>query len=236
MIDTLVWFFHRYFQYLLGINWLLQFDSGRAYNRLKQICRIIAWFEYTRVTTLDNIQRVSLSLSEPLNRILLSRKHDSFMYPDTRQSQRWRTVRLLRLHPGQHREPLVGTLTSFTTVTIYLWSWSFDMPAYDAVSYCWGSGKSTETIVLNGRPLNITASLVAALQHLRLPDQDRHLWIDQICIDQRRVRDGDYVEKTTRSDVWVKSTPTQREPLSGSARVLTLQKSSSMPWNKLMTR
>lgn len=55
---------------------------------------------------------------------------------------------------------------------------------YEALSYVWGSSELVERITLDGKQFWVTDSLYAALQYLRLPDRDRYLWIDAICINQ----------------------------------------------------
>jgi ankyrin repeat protein len=56
--------------------------------------------------------------------------------------------------------------------------------AYDALSYTWGSTKKDSRITVNGSTMYVTSNLYAALQHLRLNNQDRIIWIDAICINQ----------------------------------------------------
>ncbi|KAK4216295.1 heterokaryon incompatibility protein-domain-containing protein [Rhypophila decipiens] len=57
---------------------------------------------------------------------------------------------------------------------------------YEALSYVWGpDSQPGEVIFCDGQPLKITANLADAIRHLRLPDQPRTLWIDQICINQQ---------------------------------------------------
>lgn len=73
-------------------------------------------------------------------------------------------------------------------------------PHYEALSYVWGSDDTpyvahVQTTSLpdgtavfddgNWRSLKIGTNLRVALQHLRLPEQSRTLWIDAICINQR---------------------------------------------------
>lgn len=50
--------------------------------------------------------------------------------------------------------------------------------------YTWGSTDTPCTILVDGFELQVTKSAFTALQQLRLPDEDRLLWIDAICIDQ----------------------------------------------------
>ena len=127
-----------------------------------------------------------------LRRWVQARDHDddgTFRYPPVRQTPYWRPIRLLRLDPGDPSAPLAGDLISCAFVTIWLWSFQFDVPAYDALSYCWGGESPPASILLSGAPLCITPNLAAALTRLRHPDRPRYLWADQICIDQRSVND-----------------------------------------------
>lgn len=59
-----------------------------------------------------------------------------------------------------------------------------DTVPYDALSYTWGDTNKTSTVTVNGKTLGVTENLYSALQHLRLEDIDRVLWVDAICIDQ----------------------------------------------------
>lgn len=58
-----------------------------------------------------------------------------------------------------------------------------DIP-YEAVTYNWGSTDTPCTIMVDGFELQVTESASTALQQLRLPDEDRLLCIDAICIDK----------------------------------------------------
>lgn len=55
---------------------------------------------------------------------------------------------------------------------------------YEAVSYTWGEPQMQDTISFDGQQLPITLHLSQLLRDLRLPDSDRILWIDAICINQ----------------------------------------------------
>ncbi|KAH6694923.1 heterokaryon incompatibility protein-domain-containing protein [Leptodontidium sp. MPI-SDFR-AT-0119] len=61
-----------------------------------------------------------------------------------------------------------------------------DPPKYRALSYCWGDLGATETILVNGDSVHITANLHAALLELR-PQGLTTLWIDALCINQQDV-------------------------------------------------
>ncbi|KAH7124829.1 heterokaryon incompatibility protein-domain-containing protein [Dactylonectria estremocensis] len=66
-------------------------------------------------------------------------------------------------------------------------------PQYEAISYCWGNAKDTQTVYCEKDSLQITVSLFSALKQLRFPDKPRTLWADAICINQ-----DDIVEKGTQ--------------------------------------
>lgn len=57
---------------------------------------------------------------------------------------------------------------------------------FEALSYTWGDPILIDDIqeVNSGANIPITRNLADALRAFRVPNQDRHLWIDQICINQ----------------------------------------------------
>lgn len=57
-------------------------------------------------------------------------------------------------------------------------------PVYEALSYRWGTDRNRRFITIGSQPTSVTASLHAALLRLRLHNEKRALWIDQICINQ----------------------------------------------------
>ncbi|KAM7212598.1 Heterokaryon incompatibility protein (HET) domain containing protein [Rhypophila decipiens] len=86
-------------------------------------------------------------------------------------------VRMLTLSAGLPDSPLCGSLENF------------DMThaadeSYEPLSYVWGAPNFEHEFICDGKTLQITNSLYQALSRLRLPDQDRRLWADQICINQ----------------------------------------------------
>ncbi|OAL46937.1 hypothetical protein IQ07DRAFT_658331 [Pyrenochaeta sp. DS3sAY3a] len=64
---------------------------------------------------------------------------------------------------------------------------------YTALSYCAGSPRETDVILLNGTQFNVFASLGHALKQIRnfwdqtFPDRECIVWIDQICINQNDI-------------------------------------------------
>ncbi|OBS29483.1 hypothetical protein FPOA_03420 [Fusarium poae] len=106
----------------------------------------------------------------------------SFQY-STLDSQQFR---FLALHPGAPQDPLSGGLI------IGHLDQNSKLPYYEALSYCWGDQSSPDTIILDERlgsggkgSLDIGRNLAAALRHLRYPEQERIIWCDSICINQR---------------------------------------------------
>lgn len=86
-------------------------------------------------------------------------------------------IRLLRLEKGYSAEPLRCEL-------IEAFLHEVDGMPYDALSYTWGDASARREITVNQQSFSITANLETALHALRLPHQDRLLWVDAICIDQ----------------------------------------------------
>jgi hypothetical protein len=89
-----------------------------------------------------------------------------------------------------------------------------EAPSYEALSYAWGSqARDTRVAVKSqpGRVLSVTPSLYAALKRFRQKDEQRVLWIDQLCIDQENVveredqvgRMYDIYRHATRVIVWL---------------------------------
>jgi hypothetical protein len=69
-----------------------------------------------------------------------------------------------------------------------------ETPAYEALSYTWGDPRVTDGIFLHSHDsdprkqvLDLTENCVLALRRLRLPDKERLLWVDAICINQADV-------------------------------------------------
>ena len=56
---------------------------------------------------------------------------------------------------------------------------------YEALSYTWGDTEPRTEIFVDGGKLSITRNLFEALHQLRYEDQDRVMWIDAICINQK---------------------------------------------------
>ncbi|UKZ48123.1 hypothetical protein TrVGV298_002359 [Trichoderma virens] len=91
-------------------------------------------------------------------------------------------IRVLILHPGKKGSPVECTLKHGRLGSKL---------QFDALSYVWGSPAATEEITCNNRRRKVGRNLYDALERLRLPDEDRILWIDALCINQ-----ADNKEKT----------------------------------------
>jgi hypothetical protein len=99
---------------------------------------------------------------------------DTLYYPLDREKTE---VRLLRLAPGSYDD----------TIVIDMWVESIFQharPAYQALSYVWGTATSLHKVLVNGQAISITTNLDCALRHLRYSDKSRVLWIDAVSINQ----------------------------------------------------
>ena len=119
-----------------------------------------------------------------------------------------REIRLLVLHPALRPSwdvkcDLIKTaLDPHTSARDRLWA-RYDYgvrqpinlarPLYEAVSYVWGDQSNTRSIRLNGRDVQVTENLDAALRSLRRPTSRRLLWVDALCINQANL-----VEKSSQ--------------------------------------
>ncbi|PKK50013.1 hypothetical protein CI102_7199 [Trichoderma harzianum] len=92
-------------------------------------------------------------------------------------------IRVLILHPGKKGSPIECTLEHRRLGS--------SKAQFDALSYVWGSPAVTGEITCNNRRRNVGRNLYNALERLRLPNEERVLWIDALCINQ-----ADNQEKT----------------------------------------
>jgi hypothetical protein len=91
-----------------------------------------------------------------------------------------RSIRLLRLHPSLDPSAPVGLSLFEASLNDFL----SEECSYEALSYVWGAPIGSVECTCDGKQLLITPNCNDALQHLRLPNQHRILWVDAICIDQ----------------------------------------------------
>ncbi|KAH8651614.1 heterokaryon incompatibility protein-domain-containing protein [Tricladium varicosporioides] len=99
---------------------------------------------------------------------------DLFRYQPLSSSEA--RFRVLSLLPGNDSDPIHCKLSEESV--------EGSVNQYEALSYLWGNPKQTEIITIDDCKLGVTANVLSALQHLRLKDQTRRLWIDAICINQ----------------------------------------------------
>ncbi|KAI1749024.1 heterokaryon incompatibility protein-domain-containing protein [Xylaria castorea] len=91
---------------------------------------------------------------------------------------------------------------------------SHKAPAYEALSYVWGSKTSPSWVRVAeavDSELQVTRNLDVALRHLRYTDRPRFIWVDAVCIDQRNNVEkgpqvammGEIYRLATRVVVWL---------------------------------
>lgn len=99
------------------------------------------------------------------------------------------SIRLLVLEPGSSDAPLVGTL-QITNIN------DSNGGHYEPLSYVWGTESGTHQILIrNGHcdeAIDLTPNLYEALRRLRLTDRKRSIWADQICINQKDLRERNH--------------------------------------------
>ncbi|KAF2818752.1 HET-domain-containing protein [Ophiobolus disseminans] len=84
-------------------------------------------------------------------------------------------IRLLDLQPGRHVDQIRCAMRRVALT---------DKSPYESLSYCWGTAREEKEVQCDGSTIPVTRNLFGALQHLRLEDAPRTLWIDAICINQ----------------------------------------------------
>ncbi|KAK3625612.1 hypothetical protein LTR56_020332 [Elasticomyces elasticus] len=85
-------------------------------------------------------------------------------------------IRLLKL------EPVRGKADK---ISVSLWTWDLDTaPAYVAISYTWGSERSTHRICVNDDRFCVRKNCLIALQECQSNAVTSYIWIDALCINQ----------------------------------------------------
>jgi hypothetical protein len=111
-------------------------------------------------------------------------------------------IRLLRLHPGSGASIISGNLVRASLD---------DKPYYEALSYCWGDAKDQKLVTIDGKDLSITTNLHIALRYLRNEENERTLWIDAVCVNQKDIAErskqvqkmGEIFKSATRVLAWL---------------------------------
>lgn len=101
---------------------------------------------------------------------------NAMKYPSRLLDSKDRAVRLLVVQPA----PATSDPINCSLVTTVL---PAEQP-FDALSYCWGAGKSKTLLTVDGQDVLVSSSVVAALRQLRPEKQELAIWIDQVCINQ----------------------------------------------------
>ena len=115
-------------------------------------------------------------------------------------------VRLLVVHPAAEKEPLVTSL-----IAASLRPAEGKILEYEALSYVWGLSTDKAHIRCNGVQLSITQTLHDALSAIRSENNERKLWVDQLCINQDDIAErnqqvsimGDIYRSAERVVVWL---------------------------------
>jgi hypothetical protein len=91
------------------------------------------------------------------------------------------STRLLTLYHGSGEDLIKCSLATVDLET---------EPRYKALSYCWGSPDNAKQLFLDEHFVDVRENLWSALWHLRLPNGNRILWVDALCINQ-----SDFLER-----------------------------------------
>ncbi|MCJ1264737.1 hypothetical protein MMC22_004612 [Lobaria immixta] len=95
-----------------------------------------------------------------------------------------------------------------------------DETHYEALSYSWGGHLMLRRLInLNGHSYLVADTVFNALRELRLPDRDRRLWIDAICVNQGNLAEksqqvglmGSIYETAQNVIVWLGKAPIQQK-------------------------
>ncbi|CZR53567.1 uncharacterized protein PAC_03446 [Phialocephala subalpina] len=105
-------------------------------------------------------------------------------------------IRLLALRQGSNQDE---------PIECEVYNYELDnAPPYEALSYFWGTSKSTRVISVQGSTFRVREDLYNALCRLRQRQTSRILWVDFICIDQSN-RAEIYNQMSRLGDIYVKA-------------------------------
>lgn len=103
-----------------------------------------------------------------------SQTKDKIPYQKLRKDE----IRLLVLKPGAENEPIQCHINTVNRSS---------EPAYQALSYMWGSDKYPKYIDVSGATVAVGKNLWNALKSLQLKRKARVLWVDALCINQENI-------------------------------------------------
>jgi hypothetical protein len=110
-------------------------------------------------------------------------------------------IRVTLLLPGLPHEPIRCTLT-YLSLRPLMGGKGGPVPYYEALSYVWGDPTVTESILVDGKEIQATTNLKAALRRLRWVTRARPLWIDALSINQNDpIEKGHQIEFMT--DIYI---------------------------------
>ena len=128
-------------------------------------------------------------------------RHAQQQYAYHSLDQTKKEIRLIRLAPCSPKQQRIPSLAKISAkflrsgrpiplqsspkiVCSFQYANLDNAPEYEAISYAWEDQPANVKIYLDKKPFLITQTLHLALLRLRLPDKDRVLWVDAICVDQ----------------------------------------------------
>ena len=110
------------------------------------------------------------------------KKDDNFLYDRLPTAD---SFRFAYLKPGAGQDPIECELVTRTVKEEV----DSATPQWEALSWLWGARGNLRAIIVNGKKFSVTRNLFIALNHLRLPERPRLLWVDALCINQDDVEE-----------------------------------------------
>lgn len=104
--------------------------------------------------------------------------NEAYIYKPLPNDNQHPYVRMFELAPSsRHTGPLRGQMTECLLQSEVFRS-------SEALSYTWGDLPATHPLKIESKMFTIGKNLYDSLQRLRLPDKERRVWVDAICINQ----------------------------------------------------
>jgi hypothetical protein len=85
---------------------------------------------------------------------------------------------------------------------------------YEAISYVWGSREELQDIIIDNRSFKVTRNLFTALRYIRDDKLPRIIWVDAVCINQKKDEEKEHqialmaeiYAKSSRVVIWLGDT------------------------------
>ncbi|KAK2591917.1 hypothetical protein QQS21_010391 [Conoideocrella luteorostrata] len=167
-------------------DWLQKIQSG---DRIQIVPKAIyqGWVNFIKEAHVDIwVEEVVTNTSDGCNFVSSGNNYSAYRRLDDSKKE----IRLVVIEPATTIDDPIQLSIRYTPLA------ESDHVPYDALSYCWGEDRASKAVTLiasNESQLTsrfeVSSNLFVALTYLRQNDRPRTFWIDQICINQSKIKE-----------------------------------------------